>query len=122
MLSLPAQDLADALHQGCDPHLLHPFLIDAIDRLVRLEATPASDVIHGALERAETAVMAPMVFGGDLPSPVLSLLGTIALDVGALVDHLRRSEAERQQLRDALHATRGVDLPHAHPHQAGPCG
>lgn len=83
--------------------MLNPFLQDAVDRLAILEAAPAPEVIHGALERAETAITAPMVFGGDLPSPVLSLLGTIALDVGALVDHLRKSVVEGNQLRDALH-------------------
>lgn len=83
--------------------MLNPFLQDAVDRLAVLEDAPAPEVIHKALERAETAITAPMVFGGDLPSPVLSLLGTIALDVGALVDHLRKSVVESNRLRDALH-------------------
>ena len=100
---LPAQDIADALRRGCDPYLLHPFLQDAVDRLAVLEAAPAPEVIHKALERAETAITAPVVFGGDLPIPVLSLLGTMALDVGALVDHLRKLVVESNRLRDALH-------------------
>lgn len=108
MMSLPAQDLADALRAGCDPFLLNPYLQEAADRLAVLEAVPTPTLVDKALAHAETAISAPMVFGGDLPSPVLTLLSTIALDVGALVDHLRKSVVESNQLRDALHKARHV--------------